>query len=111
MKQYRVPHHPQPLGIRMLQGAGLAFALIILFLALVIFTSDGEIPPGIWLVVPITSVTIAGAGGGVFFYLMDTLREKGSWQKILANIICGITYLPGLYISLIVALKFIGMWS
>ena len=66
----------------MLQGAGIAFVLICMFL----FTADEPDPEWskFWLIKPLLVVPVAGAMGGVYYYFMDHLRyrEDGSkcWQ-------------------------------
>lgn len=111
--QHELPYkvHPQSLGIRMLQGAGLAFVLIVLFLSLLIFTTDDEVPFLPVLIFPILAVTFGGACGGVFFYLLDFFRQKGTWQTVVANVVWGLFFIPGLYACLIISLKITGHWD
>jgi hypothetical protein len=92
---------------RALQGAGIAFVLICIFLLAVI----GNVVIEAWLLVPIGAVTVGGALGGVFYFVMDILRSQGGWKKIWANVISIFVYLVLVYMSLILALSAIGLWD
>lgn len=85
-QQNELPNQPilfSPLGKRMLQSAGLALIVIILFLF-----SAGDEPslnwPKLWIVKLLLMVLLANTLGGVFYYFMDQLHEQGSWVKVLA---------------------------
>lgn len=102
--QNELMHH-KSLGTRALQGAGIALVLLIIFL-LSVTGIDGE-----WVFLPMFTVSVGGACGGVFYYLMAPLRRQGGWKKVLANVICFFVYIAGLYFSLIAALNVTGHWS
>ena len=94
--------HSSPLGIRMLQGAGIGLILISAFLL-----SAGEPNPEwptYWMVRPIIIVPLAGAAGGVFFFMMDKFRIQGGWKKVVANIVTVIVCMFGLWIGTILGL-------
>ena len=94
--------HSAPLTKRMLQGAGIAFVLISLFLL-----SAGEPDPNwpkLWMIRPLIIVPIAGAVGGVFYYFMDHLRYQNGWKKLLANILSIIGYIIVLWLGTILGL-------
>jgi len=76
------PIHRRSLIFRMLQGAVIAFALILIFL----MGNDYSDPAWgrYWMIKPMIMVPIAGAMGGVWYYLLDDLRSQGGWRKILA---------------------------
>jgi len=100
------PIHPASLGKRMLQGAGIALILISLFLL-----SGGEPKPEwgkLWMVKPLIMVPVAGALGGIFYYLMDYLRYQGGWKKILAIILSLIGYIFVLWLGTVLGLN--GTW-
>lgn len=77
--------HSSSMTKRILQGAGIALVLIILFLS----TVDCANPAWgkFWMVRPLIIVPVAGGIGGVFYYFMDHLRSRGGWAAILAMVI------------------------
>ncbi len=111
-EQHNIRHnvHPQPLAKRALQGAGLAIILLSGFLGFLKLKA-GDIDMGILIFWPYSTVTIGGACGGVFYYLMDYFRYRGSWQKIVVNIICALAYFVALWLSLVFALAQTGHWD
>lgn len=100
------PIHAASVGIRMAQGAGMAFILIVLFLG-----SAGEGDPDwprFWMIRPLIIVSLAGALGGVFYYNMDHLRDLGGWRKALANVLSLLVYLLVLWLGTVLGLD--GTW-
>jgi hypothetical protein len=102
------PIHAASVGKRMLQGAGIAFILIIVFLL-----NAGEPDPDwdwpkLWMIKPLIIVPAAGALGGVFYYNMDHLRDQGGWRKTLANILSLLVYLIVLWLGTVLGLD--GTW-
>ncbi len=96
------PIHSKPLGKRMLQGAGIAFILISIFLS-----TAGEPNPDLsklWFIRPLLVVPLAGALGGVYYYFMDHLRYQGGWIKILAILISLLGYLVMLWLGTVLGL-------
>lgn len=95
--------HSASLMKRMLQGAGIALVLIILFL----LSADEPDPswPKLWFIKPMIIVPIAGATGGVLYYFMDHLRAKGAWQKILAIVLSLIGYIIALWLGTVLGLN------
>jgi membrane associated rhomboid family serine protease len=94
--------HPASLTRRMLQGAGIALIVIIIFLL-----GAGKANPAwskLWMLRPLIIVPLAGAAGAAFYYLMDYLRYQGGWRKILANIIGIIAFLLALWIGAVLGL-------
>jgi hypothetical protein len=94
--------HTAPLGKRALQGGGIALVLMILFL-LPVHDPDPEWGT-FWYIRPLIVITFAGAVGGAFYYFMDTFRYEGGWKKIVANIVCLIVYIFGLWIGSVLGL-------
>lgn len=82
--------HHKSIGQRALQGAGIASALIVVFLLIGGETNPGA--PKMWWLLVIFMVPLAGGIGGSFYYLMDHLRCRGGWKKFLANIISLLVY-------------------
>jgi hypothetical protein len=100
------PIHAASVGKRMLQGAGIALILIIVFLL-----SDGEPDPSwpkLWMIKPLIMVPLAGALGGVFYYNMDHLRDQGGWRKTLAILLSLIVYIIVLWLGIVLGLN--GTW-
>ena len=94
--------HPASLAKRMLQGAGIAFILISVFLL-----SAGDANPGwprFWMIRPLVIVPFAGAMGGLFYYLMDPFRNQGGWKKVLAIVASVVVYLFGLWMGSVLGL-------
>lgn len=108
---FRQHFNPSILGKRALQGAGIALVLVTLFMTFLAVFSEGELNLRIELIVPLLTVTFAGACGGVYFYLVDFLRKNGGWKKALANISSTLVYIVGLYMSLVIGLALIGLWD
>lgn len=86
----------------MLIGAGIALALIALFLSGV----DNPNPawPKYWMVRPLIVVPLAGAGGGAFFAFMRPLREKGGWMTAFAYVLCIVVFIIGLWMGSVLGL-------
>jgi hypothetical protein len=101
--------HPRTLKQRMIQGAGLAFILIALFIAFLSVAGDGSFHYLILL--PLLTVPIAGAFGGLLYYLLDNFRQQGNWKKVVVNILNGIIYIAMLYMALIITLAATGLWD
>jgi hypothetical protein len=99
--------HPKSLGFRVLQGAGIAFTL----LSILILITAGKDFKMQWLPLPLIFVTLAGAGGGVLYYLLDPFRVEGGWKKVVTNIICFLVSFVACYLSLVLALAQIGLWD
>jgi hypothetical protein len=94
--------HPVPLGKLLLIGAGIGLILISLFLL-----NAGEPDPTwgkYWMVRPLVSVPLAGAAGGVFYYLMDGLRYWRGSRKILANVLSLLVFLLALWLGTVLGL-------
>jgi hypothetical protein len=98
--------HPVSLGIRMLEGAGIALILILIFLL-----GAGEPDPDwhrLWMIRPLIIVPLAGALGGVHYYFMDHLRYQGGWKKVLSIFLSLLVYLIVLWLGTVLGLD--GTW-
>ena len=97
------PIHQAPVGRRMLTGAAIALILIIAFL----FGADTPDPywPKLWIIKPLIIVPAAGAMGGLFYHLMDSLRYQGGWKRILANILSLLVYIIALWMGTVLGLN------
>lgn len=100
------PIHTASAGKRMGQGAGVALVLIVLFLA----SAGAGNPewPRFWMIRPLVIVPLAGALGGVFYYNMDHLRDRGGWRKVLANVLSLLVFLVVLWLGTVLGLD--GTW-
>ncbi|RAK70466.1 potassium transporter KefB [Hymenobacter edaphi] len=101
--------HPSPWGKRVAQGAGIAFILAAVFM--VFFASGARLAFGLWTVLPLLTVPVAGAFGGLLYYLLDHLRYQGGWQKIVANVVSLAVYGVLLWLSLVAAFAATGLWD
>lgn len=108
-KQYQL--HPFSFGKTVLFGATLGLALVSAFFTVIYFTTDGPLGLGAMIVLPLFTVSVGGAFGGVFFYLMDFVRQYGTVAKIVANITSALVYFAGLWLSLVIALAILGLWD
>lgn len=86
----------------MLLGGGIALLLILIFLLPVDNTPQAW--GKYWMVRPILVVPIAGAMGGLFYALMDPIRQQGGLKKILINTISLIVYIIGLWMGTVLGL-------
>jgi len=94
------------LAKRAFQGALISFTLVTLFLFFI-----GALNDGAWVLLPITTVTIGGACGGVFFYLATDLVFRQGTKRIIAIILSALVYAVGVWMSLIIALAITGHWD
>ncbi|WP_026236468.1 hypothetical protein [Pontibacter roseus] len=96
------PIHSNPLGMRMLVGAGIGLVLISFFLL-----GAGEPEPEwsrYWMVKPLLVVPLAGAMGGLFYHLMDYLRYEGGWRRVLANVLSLLVLFLVLWLGIVLGL-------
>ena len=94
--------HRASMRTRMLQGAGIAFVLIALFL----YTAGEGNPewPRFWRVRPLIIVPLAGSMGGVFYYYMDQVRALGGWSRGAADFISLIAFIIVLWLGTVLGL-------
>ncbi|MET0393820.1 MAG: hypothetical protein ABW019_11800 [Chitinophagaceae bacterium] len=85
-----------------LTGAGIALSLIVVFL---LGVNNADPAWGkYWMIRPLLIVPLAGAGGGLFYYLMDRWRPRFGWNRIVVIIVSVIAYIIGLWIGTILGL-------
>lgn len=91
------------MGKRLLQGAGIAFVLISMFL----FSSGAPDPAWgkLWMLKPLLMVPLAGALGGGFYYYMDHMRSQGGWVKTLAIVLSLVGYTIILWLGIVLGLN------
>lgn len=91
------------LAKRMLLGGAIGLALITLFVSGV---KNADPSWGkFWMVRPLVVVSLAGAGGGLFFYFMDRISNEGGWKKILAYFISFIGFIVALWLGAVLGLN------
>lgn len=56
------------------------------------------------MVRPLIIVPIAGAGGALFFHLMEPFRYEGGWQKIVATFLSLIVFIVALWLGTVLGL-------
>lgn len=92
-------------------GAGTAFLLIIACIDCSMIISRSDLGFGGMVILPISTVTIAGAVGGLAFYAMRSLRSTGTAQKWIVNLFCTLVYIVLLWLALVAALSVTGHWD
>lgn len=81
---------PAPLKNHALKGMGIAVVLLVLAFAFLGRPNTGS---NRWMVLPSILVPLAGAFGGMVFYVTDPLRLKGGWRRTVADILSYMLYL------------------
>ncbi|KAA6434516.1 hypothetical protein FOE74_10030 [Rufibacter glacialis] len=110
-KQHNLPHHqPLPPFLKAaLMGAGLAFLLVSFF---VLLLGSGDSSYGAWVFLPMATVSLGGAMGGVLLsYLMGLLQNQRVWQTRIGLFAGSLLYLVLLWLSLVAALSVTGHWD
>lgn len=90
------------LAIPMLIGATIGLALIVVYLLGV--KNPNPAWGKFWMLRPLLLVPFAGAMAGVFYYLMNSLRNQGGKKKILANVLSLLVLLIGLFMGVVLGL-------
>jgi hypothetical protein len=107
--------HNNSLGKRALQGAGIALVLVIIFLSIIFSIGDvlvgKEFWQGVWEFLPLVTVTVGGALGGVVYYLMVEVWYPNGWKKVLATIFSILFYIVILWLSLVAGFSATGQWD
>lgn len=86
-----------------LLGAAIGFLLIGIFLMGV--QNPKPEWPRLWMLKPLIIVPIAGAMGGVFFYLLDYLRFYGGWNKIFIYAVSFLMFVFCLWLGTVLGLN------
>ena len=95
--------HPGSLPKRMIQGAIIGLVLIAAFLI-----SAGQGKPewgNWWMLKPLIMVPFAGAVGGAIYYYFDEVRAKGWWNRLVADIICFLIFIIGIWMGSVLGLN------
>ncbi len=97
------PKQPVSLAKPILIGAGIGLILISFF----VFGVDEPNPEWgkLWMIKPLIMVTLAGAVGGAFYYLMDHLSSRGGLNKTVAIILSLIVFIIGLWLGIVLGLN------
>jgi hypothetical protein len=98
------------LGRNILAGAGIALGFTLLFLGFmwIVFGSPGFLFP---LLVPVSTVTMGGAAGGLAWFLLGFIRGYGGFPKFAAIVFGGLVYIVTVWLSLVFGLAMIGLWD
>ena len=91
-----------------LYGAGLGF-LIASFIVIMITTNSTVITPSMFL--PLLTVSIAGAAGGLVFHISRPYRHQKGSIGLIAFIFSMLVFFIGIWLSLVAALAVIGLWD
>lgn len=96
------PKNQVSAGKPMLIGAVIGLILISMF----VFGVDDPKPEWgkRWMIRPLIIVPVAGAMGGLFFYLMNYLSSRGSFNKTLAIILSVVVFIIGLWLGVVLGL-------
>jgi len=91
------------MGKPMLIGAVIGLIFISLFVSGV----DEPKPEWgkLWMLKPLIIVPLAGAAGGLFFYFMNYLSSKSSFNKTLAIILSLVVFIIGLWLGFVLGLN------
>ncbi len=101
--ELKQPVHIGLLTKRALIGAGIACALIAIFLSGVNNPKPEWSP--YWMVRPMVIVPLAGAtGGAVYYFLVDYLRYRSGAKKALAIVGSILIYIVGLWMGSVLGL-------
>lgn len=93
---------PASAAKRMLFGALTGLLLISIFL---LGVNDANPAWGkYWMIRPLIMVPLAGAGGGLFYYLMDSWRLRFGWNRIVVIVLSLFAFIVALWLGTIVGL-------
>lgn len=88
----------------MLIGGGIGLCLIAVFIAGV--RNPNPVWGQLWYIKPLIMATLAGAGGGLFFYFMNfVLGYQGGWSKIIAVVIGLIGFIIAIWLGAVLGLN------
>ena len=95
-------HNQSSLAAPMMIGAGIALAVISLF----VFGVDNARPEWgpLWMIRPLIVTPLAGATGGAFYFFMDRMRAKGQINGFVVIILSVIVYVIGLWLGIVLGL-------
>ncbi len=87
---------------RMIVGA--AIALILISALLLTIKNANPAWGKLWFLKPLVVVPLAGAMGGLFYHLMESLRKRVGWNNIIITTISILVYLFILWAGTILGL-------
>lgn len=87
---------------RALIGAGIALALISLFLSGV--NNPKPEWPQFWYLRPLIIVPLAGATGGICYHLKDFVNQFLGWNKAVVTVLAVLVYIVGLWMGTVLGL-------
>jgi hypothetical protein len=96
------PVHAALLTRRMLMGAGIALALMSIFL---LGVKDPDPQWGkLWMIRPLIVISLAGAGGAAFYHFTGPLRQQGGWIMFGTYLLNAFAFLVALWMGSVVGL-------
>jgi hypothetical protein len=97
------PNQSSSLIKPILIGAGIALIVISIFLMGVKHPHPAW--GKLWMIKPLIITPLAGASGGVFYYLLKPLRLQGGWKMILGYAISFIGFIIALWLGIVLGLN------
>lgn len=89
-------------------GAGVGFMLLATFFLLLMGRGEAL---GMEMTVPLATITLAGAGGGACYYLVQHLWNVQGWKKVMVIVMSIAMYGVILWLGLVGGLNLIGLWD
>jgi len=85
----------------MLIGAVIGLAVILNF----VIGAHGKPEWGsLWMIRPLIVCPLAGAGAGLFFYVLSGARAQGGWKKALAIAVGAVVYVVAIWMGIVLGL-------
>jgi len=108
---FQYDFHPQTIVKRATQGATVGLVLMIIFMY-----GGNVIGNKGWAFTfreyfPMITISVGGACGGIFYSLMEPLRNQGGWYKVVANILCFVVFVVALWLSAVAGFAATGDWD
>jgi len=97
------PYHKFTLTKLILIGWVIGLAVILVFILPVLNHSHPNWPK-YWMLRPLIVTPLAGAAGGVWYYLMDFLRSHGGWKTIVAYALSFIGFIVAIWMGIVLGL-------
>ncbi len=86
---------------RIVAGAAIGF----IFMGVFLMGAEGEPAWGeYWKVRPMIVAPIAGAMGGVFFFLMEYVGREGGWKKVFCYLVGVMGFIIALWMGIVLGL-------
>jgi len=98
-----------------LQGAGIAFLIIIVFLSVIFSLGHGlsgkTFRAALWEFFPLITATAGGAAGGIVYFLVARAWTPAGWVRVAATIAGLLLYALLVWISLVGGFAATGQWD